>query len=440
MFVDVFPSVKLSQDFVNVSSNRWVKNFLSYYNAVWIDDEPTSSCKACFLNVDAVLSCSLSCWVCCKEELNILHKRLNFAEYLVAENGVRRNGDYLSPTGFNLLIFGCDRSQLCWSDESEVCRIKAHNEKLTFVVRNVVRELYCLVAVGVWVVSLEFKFGSSLSDKSHVFLLQIIFSFKISYRTSLSQLFKGLNLSIKGKGKILTAEGKRMVEFFKLKVKGEQPLIECVFTVTGSKKKAKKLINEGLCSVNRLKELFYRREVKPNSLVCVILNHLLFDEKRIEKLYEDEYVLVVNKPPFINSNKDFPNVEEVLKRKNKDYTVVHRLDKQTSGALIVAKEKKIFESFKELFRKRKVKKVYLSLVAGNFKKKSGKVNVPLDGKPSKTLFRVLEEFNGTSLLEVEIPTGRKHQIRRHLSLINHPVLGLRQSWSRKWWRNGSRYL
>jgi len=223
-----------------------------------------------------------------------------------------------------------------------------------------------------------------------------------------------------------------MVEFFKLKVKGEQPLIECVFTVTGSKKKAKKLINEGLCSVNRLKELFYRREVKPNSLVCVILNHLLFDEKRIEKLYEDEYVLVVNKPPFINSNKDFPNVEEVLKRKNKDYTVVHRLDKQTSGALIVAKEKKIFESFKELFRKRKVKKVYLSLVAGNFKKKSGKVNVPLDGKPSKTLFRVLEEFNGTSLLEVEIPTGRKHQIRRHLSLINHPVLGEFNYWKRKW--------
>jgi RluA family pseudouridine synthase len=223
-----------------------------------------------------------------------------------------------------------------------------------------------------------------------------------------------------------------MVKFFKLKIKEEQPLIECVFTVIGSKKRAKKLINEGLCSVNGLKELFYRRKVKAKSSIYVSLNHLLFDEKRIEKLYEDEYILIINKPPFINSNKDVPNVEEILRRENKNHTVVHRLDKQTSGALIVAKERRVFESFKELFRKRKVKKVYLSIVAGNFKKKSGKVNVPLDGKPSETLFRVLEEFNGTSLLEVEIPTGRKHQIRRHLSLINHPVLGEFNYWKRKW--------
>ena len=223
-----------------------------------------------------------------------------------------------------------------------------------------------------------------------------------------------------------------MVELFKLRVEKEQTLVECVSTVTSSKKKAKKLINEGLCSVNGLKEPFYRRKVKPKSLVYVPLNHLLFQEKRPKKLYEDEYILIINKPPFINSNKDAPNVEEILREEDRNYTVVHRLDKQTSGALIVAKRREVFEKFKELFRRKRVRKTYLCLVAGNFKKERGRVNVPLDGKPSETLFKVLEEFRGTSLLEVEIPTGRKHQIRRHLSLLNHPILGEFNYWKRKW--------
>jgi 23S rRNA pseudouridine1911/1915/1917 synthase len=147
-------------------------------------------------------------------------------------------------------------------------------------------------------------------------------------------------------------------------------------------------------------------------------------------LYEDENVLVIDKPAGINSD-DFERR-------------VHRLDKDTSGILLVAKNSKTLESLQKQFKKGKVEKKYLALVAGNLKNKEGEVKTLL-GRSSKdrrkqkayllhepqaenkreavTYYKVLQRFKNYDLVEVEPKTGRKHQIRTHLAYLGHPVAG-----------------
>ena len=148
-------------------------------------------------------------------------------------------------------------------------------------------------------------------------------------------------------------------------------------------------------------------------------------------LYEDENVLVIDKPAGVNSD-DFE------KR-------VHRLDKDTSGILLIAKNDKSLDFLQEQFKKRKVKKKYLALAIGNLKDKEGKIETllgrsPKDRKKQKvylpfepgaqgkrkavTEYKVLQRFEKKyDLIEVEPQTGRKHQIRVHLSYISHPLAG-----------------
>ncbi len=213
---------------------------------------------------------------------------------------------------------------------------------------------------------------------------------------------------------------------WKIKVKTERKLIDIVAAFTGSKKKAKKLIDEGLICVNYRKIPTYRTPIRPKSIVCIPNTTYLFKKTEIKILYEDETIIVVNKPPFLNSNVNKPNVEEILRKQLKfqNLFVVHRLDKQTSGVLIIAKDRKIFEKFKEVFRQKQVKKIYKALILGTLKKEKGKVNFPVSGKPAFTIYEVEEKIkNLSTLVRVEIPTGRKHQIRIHFSRIGHPVVG-----------------
>ena len=212
---------------------------------------------------------------------------------------------------------------------------------------------------------------------------------------------------------------------WKLRVKSRNlKLVEAVALLTDSKRKAKKVIDEGLVSVNYKKNLSYRNLLKRGDIVWVPDFSYLFKNIEIPIIYEDKEIMVVNKPPFINSNENCPNVEGILRKrlKSNNLFVVHRLDKQTTGCLIVAKDRKIFEKMKVKFKKREIGKFYKTLVLGRTKQKEI-LSFPIKGQKAETIYHLEKNFGNSSLLSVEIKTGRKHQIRIHLSRTYHPVVG-----------------
>jgi 23S rRNA pseudouridine1911/1915/1917 synthase len=117
--------------------------------------------------------------------------------------------------------------------------------------------------------------------------------------------------------------------------------------------------------------------------------------------------------------------------------IVHRLDKQTSGVMVVAKNNQTHERLSQMFAKHQVKKTYLALVYGVIEEDQAMINAPIgrhqndrqkmdvtakNSKQAITRFKVLERFANATLVSVEIDTGRTHQIRVHFKYINHPVI------------------
>ena len=260
-----------------------------------------------------------------------------------------------------------------------------------------------------------------------------------------------------------------MVEKTNLKIKKIQAGIRLDKFLAGkflqySRQVIKKNISEGNILVNeeRAKPKYVLKE-NDKILVKISLpekNNLKSDSSiKLNIAYEDKDVIVIDKPAgvVVHSTENskinhkilvnallnyFPEIKNVGEDKFRP-GIVHRLDKETSGLLVVAKNNQTFNYLKEQFQKRKIEKHYLALVAGKLKKEKGIIEKPISrskktptkqmvvekklvgGKirEAKTEYEVVKRFNNYTLAKAIPKTGRMHQIRIHFASIGHPIAG-----------------
>jgi len=209
-----------------------------------------------------------------------------------------------------------------------------------------------------------------------------------------------------------------------------------------SRKKAKKLVDDKLVSVNGRLEHMASRVLKEKELVeaVVAVEAKKQSIKDISVLYEDDAFLAVDKPPGIPSGPTMDASRLHMEKLASDIkgvklTLVHRLDKDTSGVLLLAKNKASAMEAAKAFKQRKVGKVYLALAKGatppSFNSlihlKEGEAGkmliVKSGGFRAESSFKTLARSAGYSLVEVTPKTGRTHQIRVQLAVAGHPIIG-----------------
>jgi len=213
-----------------------------------------------------------------------------------------------------------------------------------------------------------------------------------------------------------SADGQTLLSFLRSNLK-EYPSVKAI----------KRAIDAKQCKINRRVETFSTHPLQAHDEIEIKLA-VSNPELPLEVLYEDESLIAYNKPPG-KTSESFT-----------EYFLVHRLDKETSGVILLAKTESVRDLLIDLFANRQLEKHYLAICDGRVSKQTWKVDNFLEkkaqyeggslygstkkgGKRAISLFEKLKCCSTASLLQVQIQTGRTHQIRVHLNENGHPILG-----------------
>ncbi len=200
------------------------------------------------------------------------------------------------------------------------------------------------------------------------------------------------------------------------------------------------------------------------SIPPVEKSEIVGEDIPLEIVFEDDYLAVINKPAGMVTHPGAGNYTGTLVNAiiyHFDHLpesspvdrpgIVHRLDKNTSGLLLVAKTDEILQKLQEAIQKREVKRIYTALVCGHMQEDEGEVDLPIgrsikdrkkmivtnyNSREAQTGYKLKERFRSYDLLELQLKTGRTHQIRVHLSHIGHPVFGDPDYGGRAKWHKG----
>jgi len=200
-----------------------------------------------------------------------------------------------------------------------------------------------------------------------------------------------------------------------------------------------KFIRTGKVLVNEKVVKKPQYEIDTGDRIDVLIDLSIYGRKKnelapvplkLDIIYEDQNILVINKKAGIalhpsERTKSTTLIQGLLfygNTKGFEPHLVHRLDRDTSGVLIVAKNLRTARTLSRMFRERLVEKEYISLVFGK-PKDHGIIDTPLDDFEAITEYRTLEHFGDSTLVSVLLHTGRTHQIRRHFAMIGNPVVG-----------------
>lgn len=222
-----------------------------------------------------------------------------------------------------------------------------------------------------------------------------------------------------------------------------------------SRSQAQKLIDEKNVYVNN-KNIKSNYKLRQDDLIEITIPapvelDIIPEDIDIEIMYEDDDIAVVNKPQGMVVHPAYGNysgtlVNALLARcKNLSGIngiirpgIVHRIDKDTSGVLVIAKNDNAHRLLAEQIKEHSVKRVYIAIVEGVVKEDNGKIDLPIgrhpvdrkkmavvnkNGRNATTHYKVLERFKSNTLIEARLETGRTHQIRVHMSYIGHPLVG-----------------
>ena len=220
------------------------------------------------------------------------------------------------------------------------------------------------------------------------------------------------------------------------------------FDTTISRSLWQKYIKAGYVSVNNKVATTPKFEVDETDEIALNLPEKEQADVDLPILYEDDDVIVVNKPSGLLTHakgglSDEPTVAEIIRPKTSFATdtdrpgIVHRLDRDTSGLLIIAKNPESAAHLQRQFAGRTAKKTYIAITDGKPKLNAAKIDLPIgrnpsapstfridpNGKPAQTTYHVLAENDAQSLVELKPTTGRTHQLRVHLTHLNAPILG-----------------